>query len=241
MSVARRVAPDLGGAVELVGPGGLAVLQRRHVGQAEFLLALRFGFLPAQIEAAQRKSDVIHQSQQQLLRFVIEGLDGVQKMSKSLGNVVTTRAFIEKFGGQVLRQLLLSVHYRARIDWTDEVIERATQDVKRIHEFAVELQGLNGTNVATDAAAMNEVKAFMEHFTEELANDFNSAGALGQFFSFIRFVRRDVAALRADVDVAHPPAEKHDEFVAAVRTSAERLSSLLNLDRKSTRLNSSHT
>lgn len=159
----------------------------------------------AQSEAANKKTFCNCWAHHEFLNF------GSEKMSKSLGNVVTTRAFIEKFGGQVLRQLLLSVHYRARIDWTDEVIERATQDVKRIHEFAVELQGLSGSNVATDAAAMNEVKAFMQSFTEELANDFNSAGALGQFFSFIRFVRRDLMGKPASV-----------ELVAAVKEAVEK-------------------
>lgn len=140
----------------------------------------------AQSEAANKKDFCNCWAHHEFLNF------GSEKMSKSLGNVVTTRAFIEKFGGQVLRQLLLSVHYRARIDWTDEVIERATQDVKRIHEFAVELNSLKSENVATDKALVSEVKNFMQNFTQELANDFNSAGALGQFFSFIRFVRRDV-------------------------------------------------
>lgn len=159
----------------------------------------------AQSEAANKKTFCNCWAHHEFLNF------GSEKMSKSLGNVVTTRAFIEKFGGQVLRQLLLSVHYRARIDWTDEVIERATQDVKRIHEFAIELQGLTGTNVATDAAAMSEVKTFMQSFTEELANDFNSAGALGQFFSFIRFVRRDVIGKPVSV-----------ELVAAVKEAVEK-------------------
>lgn len=141
----------------------------------------------AQSEAANKKTFCNCWAHHEFLNF------GSEKMSKSLGNVITTRAFIEKFGGQVLRQLLLSVHYRARIDWTDEVIERATQDVKRIHEFAVELQNLQATNgAATDANVMKEVATFEQTFREELANDFNSAGALGQFFSFIRLVRRDV-------------------------------------------------
>jgi len=117
-------------------------------------------------------------------------VDG-EKMSKSLGNVVTIRKFIEKYSGQVLRQLLLSVHYRAKLDWTDEAIERALQDVQRIHEFALELAQRRGSPAPADAKVQELVTKFKESFRNELANDFNSAGALGQFFSFLRDVRRD--------------------------------------------------
>lgn len=151
----------------------------------------------AQSEAANQKTFCNCWAHHEFLNF------GSEKMSKSLGNVVTTRAFIEKFGGQVLRQLLLSVHYRARIDWTDEVIERAQQDVKRIHEFAVELKTLSGSSVAAEPAALKEVENFLQEFTTELANDFNSAGALGHFFSFIRFVRRDVMGKPASHELVH--------------------------------------
>jgi cysteinyl-tRNA synthetase len=50
---------------------------------------------------------------------------GSEKMSKSLGNVIKIRDFVQKYGGQVLRHILLSVHYRARLEWTDEVLNRA--------------------------------------------------------------------------------------------------------------------
>ncbi len=159
----------------------------------------------AQSEAANKKTFCNCWAHHEFLNF------GSEKMSKSLGNVVSTRAFIQKYGGQVLRQLLLSVHYRARIDWTDEVIERATQDVKRLHEFSVELANASGQDVPTDAAAIAEVRAFETAFRDELANDFNSAGALGQFFTFIRFVRREVFGRPAS-----------NELLAAVRAAVEK-------------------
>ena len=46
--------------------------------------------------------------------------------------------------------------------------------------------------VATDAVALKAVADFRVEFDSELANDFNSAGAMGQFFSFLRLIRRDV-------------------------------------------------
>jgi len=149
----------------------------------------------AQSEAANKKTFCNCWAHNEFLNF------GSEKMSKSLGNVVTIRKFIEKYSGQVLRQILISVHYRARMDWTDEVIERALQDVKRIHEFAIELASKKADAVATDSAALKAVADFRTEFDSELANDFNSAGAMGQFFSFLRLVRRDVLGTSVSVEL----------------------------------------
>lgn len=110
---------------------------------------------------------------------------GTEKMSKSLGNVIKIRDFVEKYGGQVLRHILLSVHYRARLEWTDEVLSRALDEVKKIHEFAVEAKSYTAKGTYTSP----EISDCVEKMMEELANDFNSAGAMGHFFSFMKNVR----------------------------------------------------
>lgn len=111
---------------------------------------------------------------------------GSEKMSKSLGNVVKIRDFVEKYGGQVLRHVLLSVHYRARLEWSDEVIQRALDEVKRIHEFVLESKNYKATN---QGELDSEIGNCLDKMKEELANDFNSAGAMGQYFSFLRYTK----------------------------------------------------
>jgi cysteinyl-tRNA synthetase len=110
---------------------------------------------------------------------------GQEKMSKSLGNVIKIRDFVEKYGGQVLRHILLSVHYRARLEWSEEVLNRALDEVKKIHEFAVDLESYK----ASGKFSASEISNCVEKMQEELANDFNSAGAMGHFFSFMRFTK----------------------------------------------------
>lgn len=110
---------------------------------------------------------------------------GSEKMSKSLGNVIKIRDFVEKYGGQVLRHILLSVHYRARLEWSDEVLNRALDEVKKIHEFALDLK----TYKASGSYSSKEINECIEKMNEELSNDFNSAGAMGHFFSFMRNVK----------------------------------------------------
>lgn len=107
---------------------------------------------------------------------------GTEKMSKSLGNVIKIRDFVEKYGGQVLRHILLSVHYRARLEWTDEVLNRALDEVKKIHEFVLDAKSFNSQGSFTS----EEINLCIEKMQEELSNDFNSAGAMGHFFSFMK-------------------------------------------------------
>lgn len=110
---------------------------------------------------------------------------GTEKMSKSLGNVIKIRDFVEKYGGQVLRHILLSVHYRARLEWTDEVLNRALDEVKKIHEFALEAKNYK----AQGQFNAEEISGCIEKMSEELSNDFNSAGAMGHFFSMLKTAR----------------------------------------------------
>ena len=51
-----------------------------------------------------------------------------EKMSKSLGNIVTISKAVKKYSGQVVRLALLSAHYSQPLDWNDKLLEsqRAT-------------------------------------------------------------------------------------------------------------------
>ena len=46
-------------------------------------------------------------------------------MSKSLGNVWLVKDLLEKAPGEAIRYVLLSAHYRAPLDWNDEVLAQA--------------------------------------------------------------------------------------------------------------------
>ena len=46
-----------------------------------------------------------------------------EKMSKSLGNVITITNAVKKYSGQVVRLALLSAHYSQPLDWNDKLLE----------------------------------------------------------------------------------------------------------------------
>ena len=45
-----------------------------------------------------------------------------EKMSKSLGNIITISDAVKKYSGQVVRLALLSAHYSQPLDWNDDLL-----------------------------------------------------------------------------------------------------------------------
>ena len=58
-------------------------------------------------------------------------MDGV-KMSKSLGNGLLIKDMVKEIGGNVLRWAFLSAHYRAPLNFNDEVVNNARTELNKI-------------------------------------------------------------------------------------------------------------
>ena len=58
---------------------------------------------------------------------------GGEKMSKSLGNIVTVHDLLKSWPGEVLRFALLTAHYRAQLDWTEDLLKQAKTTLDRIY------------------------------------------------------------------------------------------------------------
>ena len=62
---------------------------------------------------------------------------GSEKMSKSLGNIVTPAELLEQgHRGETLRLALLSAHYRQPLAWTDDLIAQSKAVLDRWYRFA---------------------------------------------------------------------------------------------------------
>jgi len=57
---------------------------------------------------------------------------GADKMSKSLGNVVTPAELLGEWRGEVLRWALLSAHYRQPLEWTEDLLEATGRAYERV-------------------------------------------------------------------------------------------------------------
>lgn len=129
-----------------------------------------------------------------------------EKMSKSLGNFLTIREAIKKYGAETIRYFIISNHYRSPIDFTDNAMKDSTAALDRFYETAkrVELHAMGSNEIASkEQAELKEVIEKTEKkINEMMDDDFNTAGALGAVFELIRSINRFL-----DTDPSHD-----DEF-----------------------------
>ncbi len=107
---------------------------------------------------------------------------GDEKMSKSLGNVVLAKDAIAKYGGNVMRLLILSTHYRAPVSFTEDTVVAAKNELDRIqkvyNQLAVKLQ--------LEHLDMNSKNIHIDNFLSSLADDLNTSNAITEVFEMVK-------------------------------------------------------
>ncbi len=110
-------------------------------------------------------------------------VDG-QKMSKSAGNFYTLRDLLEKgLNPEAIRYTLISTHYRAKLNFTFEKVETAQKSINKLRELKRRLN--NVINSDCKSAFDDETKNMLEKFTNQLGDDLNISGALGEVFIWV--------------------------------------------------------
>jgi cysteinyl-tRNA synthetase len=61
---------------------------------------------------------------------------GAEKMSKSLGNIVTPEELLKAHKGETLRLALLSAHYRSPLPWTESLVAQAKTNLDKLYRAA---------------------------------------------------------------------------------------------------------
>ena len=123
-------------------------------------------------------------------------VDG-RSMSKSLGNYYTLRDLLAKgYDPLAIRYLLLSTHYRKRLNLTFEVLDAAAAAATRLTDFyrrVSEYDGDGGEDLA------DEVGGAAASFESSLASDLGIAEALAAIFDLVTEANRamDRGALSA--------------------------------------------
>ncbi|MEZ5970675.1 MAG: cysteine--tRNA ligase [Hyphomonadaceae bacterium] len=109
------------------------------------------------------------------------------KMSKSIGNVITPRELLEQgWQGETLRWGLLSAHYKAPLDWNEEMMRNAQASLDRLYGAVLRLKDV-------DAAVVDPPAAFLA----ALADDLNTPEAIAELY-----------ALATAANIAKKPAEQ---------------------------------
>ncbi len=116
---------------------------------------------------------------------------GGEKMSKSLGNLVTIKDAVEKHGADALRLFVLTSHYRSPLTYTVESLEAAERGVERLRAAATAPAPAHDTGSEEDARQLAEATARARlAFTAAMDDDFNTPGAIAALFDLARDVNR---------------------------------------------------
>ena len=66
-----------------------------------------------------------------------------EKMSKSLGNIITISDAVKKYSGQVVRLALLSAHYSQPLDWNDDLLNNQKSILNKWYNLYSDKQDYN--------------------------------------------------------------------------------------------------
>ena len=120
---------------------------------------------------------------------------GNEKMSKSLGNVVYAKDMIAQYGGPVTRLVILNAHYRQPVNFTEETVTQAQQEIARMQmaykQAALKLQA-NGADLE------NGKPVYINKFLEALADDLNTANALAELYNLLKDINQQIRNRETD-------------------------------------------
>ncbi|MFH1269705.1 MAG: cysteine--tRNA ligase [Candidatus Omnitrophota bacterium] len=110
-----------------------------------------------------------------------------QKMSKSLGNFVTIKDFIEKYkNADLLKMFFLSAHYSHPIDYNEEKIGEAKKALERI----LILMGKIEEGAASKKS--REIEDIRNKFISAMDDDFNTPQALASIFDLVNIANKNI-------------------------------------------------
>ncbi len=114
---------------------------------------------------------------------------GGEKMSKSLGNIVSIKEFLSKREADVMRMLVLNGTYRAPLLFNDDTLDAAQKNVERLKSAlrpaSTSASGLSPESVSALASTVESAKT---NFTEAMDSDFNTAGAIAALFEISKAI-----------------------------------------------------
>lgn len=136
-----------------------------------------------------------------------------QKMSKSLGNFITVKDFLDKYkNADLLKLLFLSTHYSHPVDYTDEKIQEAKQALDRISILWGKIGG--PLDKKFTGKTPEELEAVKNKFINAMDDDFNTSQGLAAIFELVSITNKNL---------------DNQEFVSASREILSELTKLFGL------------
>jgi len=118
---------------------------------------------------------------------------GEEKMSKSLGNVIKARDYMESYHPEVLKYLLLSVHYRSELSVETKQSYQCISALSRVYSALVDADALSNPNADISADFKVVIESTYNTLNESLNDDFNTPKAFAGIFECVRAFNHEVS------------------------------------------------
>jgi cysteinyl-tRNA synthetase len=158
---------------------------------------------------------------------------GTEKMSKSLGNIVSLVEIAKRVPAEALRLLFLGTHYRAPLDYSSARLDETQKGLDRLYETLARADESLGSHSAftLDGALVGELSPFETEFMTAMDDDLNAAKAIGLVFDHSKDLNRALDA--GDMQVAHHVRHELARVGLVVGLLAERPADYLDARRRS--------
>ena len=143
-------------------------------------------------------------------------INGV-KMSKSLGNVRWAKDLIAEHGGNVIRWMMLSAHYRAPLNMSDESLETSHKEYERAANSMK--QGYVKLALAHAPRAQEKDEELYRAFLDAMEDDLNTPNAFAAVFEACKQLNTAVRQREPDL-----------ERIAVLVRTMEKMMEVLGID-----------
>ena len=112
-----------------------------------------------------------------------------EKMSKSLGNMVSIKDFLSKRDADVMRMLVLSSSYRAPLVFNQETQDAAEKSLERLKSaFRPASPSAKGLPAVSSAELATQAESTKQSFTDAMDDDFNTPLAIAALHELVKAI-----------------------------------------------------
>ncbi|MEA1883892.1 MAG: DALR domain-containing protein, partial [Thermotogota bacterium] len=108
------------------------------------------------------------------------------KMAKSVGNIISVRKALKKYGRDAVRMFLFSTQFRSPIDYSEEGFEDWKKAANRVTKSLAKIEELFDGVPPYLKRESQWVKDKRERFVEYLDDDFNTSKVLSMIFDMVK-------------------------------------------------------
>ncbi|MEM5872459.1 MAG: cysteine--tRNA ligase [Candidatus Aenigmatarchaeota archaeon] len=113
-----------------------------------------------------------------------------EKMSKSLKNFITIKEALKQYEPEVLRMFYISTHYRAPIDFDEDALRQAKENLNTFYNLMERIKNFEKDEKIDDKKLEKVIEETKIKFTNAMNDDFNTPLALSALFELAKEVNK---------------------------------------------------